>query len=816
VIFAFFLFVSGACALIYQVVWVRQLLLIVGTTTAAVSTVLSVFMTGLGLGAWLFGSAADRSRTPLRLYGYLELGIGLYALGLPMLITASMSPYVRVARQLTAEPELLLPVRVALGFLLLLVPTILMGGTLPVLIRYVTRRLDRLSTDLGILYSMNLAGAVAGSLAAGFMLIKVLGVQGASMVAVVGNLGVALAALFLARRRHGAGASAPRAAAPAAAPVLRRLEIPEGVRPLVWAAVFLSGLLTMAFEILWTRILVFTLGSSVYSFTVILATFLAGLALGSRLFAALEGRARPLYTLAAALLGAGVAVLVLGPLSTRSQAVLVALSSRFGVTGEAFVAGTALCTALFVLVPATLMGIVLPLATRLLVDDLGRTGRRVGAAYLVNTVGCVLGSLLAGFALIPLLGLKGALLLLVAIQLALGGAFLVKVEPSRVRTLRLLAPAGALVIAGLVVAFLLLRGPNPFDPALVGKDAPRVEAHRDAIGASISVLRYPDAIKTLRIDGFEASSNRVMAGYMPMMTHIPILLHPDPRHVLVICFGTGSTAGAGLLHPGATVDAVDVNRTVFGFAPHFLAVNHGVARDPRSRLVVDDGRNYLLTTGERYDVITSEPMPPHHAGVVNLYSKEYYQLARNRLAPGGFVVQWLPMHHLDLDESLQILRTMQDVFPETTLWLHSDTGIIVARRDAPIRIDLARVARALAPGRLRDELDELGVKTPLDFAKMHALGPGEIRAVTASERPVTDDRPSLEFHPLRHPVPEFRGPYDLEHARTMVVIWRARADSVAPLVGAEPALVAEIAAWRKATSQKSLADVQRSWNLDGR
>jgi len=808
--FAFFLFVSGACALIYQVVWIRQLLLIVGTTTAAVSTVLSVFMTGLGLGAWLFGSAADRSRTPLRLYGYLELGIGLYALVLPMLITASMSPYVRVAHQLKGEPELLLPVRVALGFLLLLVPTILMGGTLPVLIRYVTRSLDHLGADLGILYSMNLAGAVAGTLGAGFVLIPALGVWGASLAAVVGNLGVGLAALLLTRRRRGVGA------APDAAPVRRRLEIPDGVRPLVWAAVFLSGLLTMAFEILWTRILVFTLGSSIYSFTVILATFLAGLALGSRLFAALEGRARPLYTLAAALLGAGVAVLVLGPLSTRAQAVLVALSSRFGVTGDVFLAGTALCTVLFVLVPATLMGVVLPLATRLLVDDLARTGRRVGAAYLVNTVGCVLGSLLAGFALIPLLGLKGALLLLVAIQLALGCAFLLKVEPSRARTVRLLVPAGALVIVGVVMASLLLRGPNPFDPALIGADAPRVEAHRDAIGASISVLRYADAIKTLRIDGFEASSNRVMAGYMPMMTHIPMLLHPDPRRVLVICFGTGSTAGAGLLHPGATVDAVDVNRTVFGFAPHFLAVNHGVARDPRARLVVDDGRNYLLTTGERYDVITSEPMPPHHAGVVNLYSKEYYQLARNRLTPGGFVVQWLPMHHLNLDESLQILKTVQDVFPETTLWLHSDTGIIVARRDAPIRIDLARVARALEPGRLRDELDELGVKTPLDFARMHALGPGEIRAVTSSERAVTDDRPSLEYHPLRHPAPEFHGPYDLEHARTMVVIWRGRADSVAPLEGAQPALVAEIAAWRKTASQKSLADVQRYWKLDGR
>jgi spermidine synthase len=189
------------------------------------------------------------------------------------------------------------------------------------------------------------------------------------------------------------------------------------------------------------------------------------------------------------------------------------------------------------------------------------------------------------------------------------------------------------------VASPLLRGASPFDPALrAGEaEAPRVEAHRDGIGASVSVVSYPGGEKTLRIDGFEAASNKAMAGYMPMMTHIPMLLHPDPRRLLVVCFGTGATAGAGILYPEARVDAVDINRNVFGFASHFSTVNHNVARHPRARLVVDDGRNFLLATDERYDVITSEPMPPYHAGVVNLYSKEYYGLARDRLTPGGFV-----------------------------------------------------------------------------------------------------------------------------------------------------------------------------------
>jgi spermidine synthase len=808
---ALFVVVSGACALIYQVVWVRRLLLIVGTTTGAVTTVLAVFMAGLGLGAWLLGAAADRTRAPLRLYALLEIGIGLYALALPALIALSTPAYVALARQAEGAPAVLLLVRVVLGFLLLLVPTVLMGGTLPVLVRHVGRNLARFGADLGVLYAANLAGGVAGSLAAGFVAIRDLGVQGATLVAVAGNLAIGLAALALAaraRRVPGADHAAPEAAA---------TPLPPAARALAWACVFLSGLLTLAFEVLWSRILVFSLGSTVYAFTLILATFLAGLALGSRLAVALERRVPPLATLAGALVGAGVGALVLAPVTTRSQAIIIALSSRLGWSGEVYTAATAVCAALVILAPATLMGVVLPLAMRLLVDDLARAGRRVGGAYLVNTAGCVLGSLLAGFALIPALGLTRALLVLAAVQGALGVACLLPAPLAPARRGALLASAGVAVLAGAVVAAPLLHGPNPFDPGLArgGADAPSVEAHRDGIGASVSVLTYPGGDRTLRIDGFEASSTKAAADYMPMMTHVPMLLHPDPRRLLVICFGTGATAGTGLLYPGARIDAVDINPVVFAFATHFLRANHGVADDPRARLVVDDGRNFLLTTRERYDVITSEPMPPHHAGVVNLYSKEYYELARARLRPGGFVVQWLPMHLLALGESLEILRTVQAVFPQTTLWLHSDTGIVVARRDAPVAIDLARVAQALVPGPLRDDLARLGVATPLDFARLHVMGPDEIRAVTSSTRTVTDDRPSLEFHALRHPMQMYHGPFNLEHARMLALIYRERAGHTAPLLHATPEAAAELAAWQRAASRRGLAEMHRLWGIDG-
>jgi spermidine synthase len=806
-------FLSGACALVYQVVWVRQLLLVVGTTTAAVSTVLAVFMAGLGLGAWVFGRRADRTRTPLKLYAYLELGVGLYALLLPALLSAATPAYVSLARHLAGRPAALSFVRVGLGFLLLLMPTVFMGGTLPVLVKYVSRGLGRLAGDLGVLYGANLLGAVAGSLAAGFVLIRALGIQGATMAAVLGNLCIGLAALYWAERVRVTASGAGEPAAPTASGI----EVPQEARPMIWIAVFLSGFLSIAYEVLWTRILIFTFGSTVYSFTLILATFLAGLALGSRLLAALGSGSHPLRVLAGALVSAGVTALLLAPISTRSADLVQALSLRLGVTGTVFLASTALSAALVMLVPATLMGIVFPLGMWLLVDDLARAGRRVGAAYVVNTAGSVAGSLCTGFAVIPVLGLKRGLVLLATAQVLLGWAFLRHAEWPAPRRRQVLAGSAVLLLAAFAVAARVLAGPNPFDPLPQAARARSayIEAHRDAVAASVSIVNYPNQGRALRIDGFEASSDihGHGAGYMAMMTHIPMLLHPQPRRLLVICFGTGTTAGAGLLHPGTTVDVVDINPAVFDFAPYFEVANHGVAHDPRARLIADDGRNFLLTTRERYDVITAEPMPPRFAGMVNLYSREYYALARSRLRPGGFVVQWLPIHLITFDETLRILKTVHEVFAETTLWLHSNTGIIVARDQAPIRIDFARLAPAFAPGPLRDDLERFGVGDPADFAGLHAFGPEAARLATARAPSITDDHPSLEFHRVRPPLREFRGSLDLEEGRSRELIHRLRLADEAPVVNATAGDAARIAEARKVRSHVELGDLNVYWGL---
>jgi spermidine synthase len=768
-------FLSGASALVYEVAWMRQLRLVTGATTAAVSTLLAVYMGGLAVGAFALGRLADRSRAPLKLYAYLEAAIGAYALLLPRLQAWATPLYVSLARSVSASPGILMLIRVVFGAAWLLAPTVLMGGTLPVLVRFVTRSQARLGRDLGTLYGMNLAGAVVGTVASGFALIRWFGVQGATLVAAIVNLAIgALALVWSLFGAQEAGATS-RPALVEPTPIE---PLPARLRSWLFAIVFLSGFVSMGYEVLWTRILLFAFTSTIQAFAVILATFLTGLALGSGLFALLEHRWNLVRALVFAQLLAGLLALMLVPASLRAADILKAYSERSGGADAAIVAAMALSAAIVMLPSATLMGLVLPMASRLLTNDLRQASRRIGGAYMVNTVGAVLGSLLTGFGLIPLLTLKGSVMLLAAMQVAAGWALLPWSGLAAGGKRRLLAASALGLVACYALCTTLLRGPNPFD-LVSPKD---VEAHRDGVSASVSVVRNEFGSKTLRIDGFEVAATSPQSAYMAMMTHIPMLLHPDPKRLLVICFGTGTTAGTGLLYPAARVDAVDINPSVFAFADHFREANRGVAHDPRARLVVDDGRNYLLTTRETYDVITAEPMPPTFAGVTHLYSREYYALARERLAPGGIVVQWLPFHLVKSSEALAILRTMQDVFPETTLWMHSSTGIAVARRDRPVEIDLAALRRRLADEGLARDLDRLGVRGVGGFLELFMLGPSGVRQAAAGARLITDDLPFLEFHPSPYRgVSWTLGSTIVDRVKAREIVYRMRGQDPLPL-----------------------------------
>ena len=772
-------FFSGSIALVYEIVWTRQMVLLIGASTPAVSTVLGVFMAGLAGGALAFGGLSDRSAAPLRLYGLLEAGIGAYALAMPSLIRWIAPLYIRGAQALGDTSILLGLLRVAVGIALLGLPAALMGGTLPALLKAVAAAPDRIGVDLGRLYTANLLGGVAGTLAAAFVLVGSLGIRGTIAVAALGNLTIALAALLWPR-------TCPPPAGDLPARDGTRSAAPDGAagfltRRYLLGIAFLSGFVTMGYEVVWTRILLFSFLSTVYAFAVILATFLLGLALGSAAFTLAESRHRlGVKALGGVQIAAALFAIGLSPIGARVDGLLELLSERLGFTGATFLVGMAATATLLMLIPATLMGVVFPLASRLLITDAGRSGTAFSRAYWANTSGAVAGAIATGFVVIPLLGLKGGLILLAGVQVLGGWALLLRERDGR-------PPAfvWALSASGLALAFALL-GRSSFDPTVRGA----ILAHRDDATASVSVSVSPLGGRSLHIDGFEAAAADSRSDYMAMMGHIPMLLHPKPERALVVCFGTGTTAGSVLRYPDVRLDIVDINRTVFDFADFFRDFNHGAARDPRARLVVEDGRGFLQTSRETYDVITSEPMPPTFAGVASLYSREYYELARERLRPGGLVVQWLPFHIVTPAEAWSILRSVEDVFPQTTLWVHEGTGIIVARRDAPVTIDLDRIGPRFES--VAGELGRFGVSTLDSFVGMYALGPSGVAALALGAAPVTDDRPSLEYHTPRHRAPRNLATHTEDVLVSLISVYGLGAGQPLPLGGSDPAAMRSI------------------------
>lgn len=730
---------SGAAALIYEILWTRLLTLVFGSTTFAVSAALTAFMTGLALGAYSLGRRADRARRPLRLYAALEGGIAVSALLLPYALKALSALYPAIYAA-GAERAWLLPVvRLLLSFLILLVPCTLIGGTLPVLVRYVARIPERFGRDFGWLYGMNTLGAVLGCLLAGFFLIGRWGLTATNSVAVTANLFLALAFLVLDAR----AGPLPLASAAADANPSSRFTPREKI---VFGLAVLSGFTVLGLEVLWTRVLVHSLQSTTYSFTAMLSVLLLSLALGSFLAARWPASAGPdsvrqlLSRLA--LVEFLFASTLLAELPLLGH--LIFLNGYYvGLVGPEWQVVGKFLTALAVMIlPATLAGMLFPLAVQVIGRHLDRVGGSLGQIYLLNTLAAAGGALLVGFVLIPALGVKTSYLGVVGVHGLMGVGLLLYVSRRRVW----LVAVPVLLVAALLGAQALNR-PDPFgDPRLQFADMEmELIAYREAADATFAIYEHrPSHFRFLYINGFVAAADEYQSQYMPMMAHLPLLLHPDPKRVLVIAFGTGSTAGAARLHPIERLTIVDVSREVYQLAPYFAAANHHVLQDSRARAWVEDGRNFVEATQEHYDVITSEPMPPKFATMVNFYTREYYRAARARLTAQGVLCQWVPFHLITPADARMIVRTFREVFPHATLWIIRGTGLLIGTRE-PTKVDPQRWAERMAEPALREDLARLGFKTVDDLLAAFALDAAALEAFSAGAPVVTDNHPYLEF-----------------------------------------------------------------------
>jgi spermidine synthase len=719
--------------------WLRLLGLVFGVTVYAASTVWASFMAGLAIGSLAAGRLADRVRHPLKWFGAAEVLIGVTALATPVALDWLPTLYVRVYAMAPNSLPLVTLVRVAMTIGVLIVPTTLMGATLPLVIKSSAFRTQSPGERIGFLYSANTAGAIVGTLAAGLYLIPGPGIHRTFLLAAGLNLLVGALAIVLGSVSPGTGDSSPPSlvvdAVEAGDARDKRRRRADGFVLVVFA---LSGLTSLALEVVWFRVLTLFLRPTVYGFSVMLATILAGIAFGSYVVApVLDRRARWIAVLAGLELAIGVAVVLsFSPLAQMSSLTLALRPWLSRIVPEYLVFPIA--GSLMAIFPtAMLLGIAFPIGLRVWAGvgtERGIAARRIGVFYSLNVAGSILGSLLAGFLLLPRLGSRASIILLAAISFGSGLMLLAVSELRR--------PARVVVAtaASLVFAFAVVRSPDPFDE-FVRQRYPRqrIVWREEGVGSTVVVHQAPGEL-ALTVNGVhQASTGPAMAYVHHRIGLLPMALHPDPRDALVIGLGGGATAGAVSLHTGVQVDVVELAEAVVHGARFFEAINYGVLSKPNVRVRIDDGRNYMMLTSRTYDVVAADVIHPIYAGAGNLYSAEYFRLIKRVLKPGGLVLQWVA--GTDAEYKL-IARTFQSVFPETTVW--ADGTLLVGAME-PLRLRRDDFDRKLRTPGCAQGLRDLGTDTFDRLLALFRAGPDDLRTFVGQGPLLTDDRPLVEY-----------------------------------------------------------------------
>ena len=745
-------FLSGACGLVYEVVWMRMLTLVFGATAFATSTILASFMAGLALGSFYFGRVIDRGGNALKIFALLEAGIGVFAFLMPLMFSGLDTIYVSICQHFDISYYQISLLRFILSFLVLLVPATLMGGTLPVITKFFVKRLERLGWNVGNLYSINTFGAVVGCFSAGFFFILILGVNESAYIAGVVNLLIAGTVLALDWRLGISRIAGSNPKKREKEPEESRKEVYSSkVARLVLWAVGLSGFCALAYEVFWTRALVFLLDNSTHAFTTMLTAFLLGIAIGSFIIARFidtRGKLLALLALVQILIGlfAILAIPILGNLDP-------AFESMVGVSDDSMLywkwTGMKFITCLSVmLVPTFLMGTVLPLVSKTYIRDLKGVGNALGNVYCLNTIGGAFGSVIAGFVLIPLMGVHSSIILIASINVLIGG-ILILYEPLMKYKNKLITVVGLVLLFTFTGTIFLTIGRTTFTSAME-KTSVETLYYKEGIGATVKVFKDERGDKQLSIDGYPVAGTKpAHHDIQKALGHFPLLLsNVASPSVNIIGFGAGGTSWGVMQYNVKEVDCVELVPAVVDAAKWFPEINHGVLNNPKFHLIVGDGRNYLLVTDKKYDVISIDATSPKCAGNGSLYALEFYELCKKRLSEDGLLIQWLPFHLLPNEEVKMIVKTFKTVFPHATLWLTPGRQYyILVGTQEKLEINFKSLSSKLEMRNIQQELEELNVTDPFDFLGCFALGEEALTKYVGDTKINTDDHPYLEFSP---------------------------------------------------------------------
>jgi spermidine synthase len=754
-------FLSGATALVYELVWSRLLMHVFGSTALALGTVLAAFMAGLAIGSWRIGKVADSSSNCLRLYAYLEIGLALTALLSHLLLSRIGPAHVALHDVFGFSASMFAGIRFLLAFLLVMGPTLLMGATLPVLTRFLVNRRTKIGINLSTLYAINTAGAVTGVLVTGFFLIGTYGVHIPVYMAVAANLLIGGVAWFLSREMSGiADASTQPAPGVESNRGIEHPVLGKGTSRIILIGLGISGFTSFAYEIYWTRSLVFILGNSTYALATMLSAFLTGIALGGYLVRFVIKRVRDIaFTFGVTQVLLGVFSAMALPLlffiddpqslnqyllSTSDQALALIFSS-FGV---AF---------LLMLIPATLIGASFPLVGQVIAKNPENAGATVGKVYAVNTLGNVLGALLPGLVLLAWLGIQKGILAMAVLNIALGFIVLyLRLMDGKWRP----AWRYALPVTLAITVYIITLAPLNFEfPSDGERDHFQTMFYREGPLATTKVYQDPGTnVKHMSVDGIVIGGTGFAEYKQLLLAHLPKLLLKDVSSELSVGLGSGILAGESFLHPRVeSITAVEIEPSVVTGARFFSSENHAVLDNPRLTVVVDDIGNFLRTTSERYHVITAdEKTADEYASNGFSYSLEYYRLLKEHLEPDGLVAQWVPAS-LPPQQFQLVLNTFVSSFPNTQLWYFLpaykrgpfNTILIGSRR--PVELDYDHINREL-----RENKTAYGSLQPFGLTSAESLLPHFV----ANETIIKDAVSGANLNSLDHPRYEFFYPWD--------------------------------------------------------
>ncbi len=758
-------FLSGAVGLIYEIVWMKMLTLVIGNTVFSVTTVLTAFMGGLALGSYLAGRLIDKSKNPLRIFGVLEGIIGAYALVLPLLIAGTEPLFRFIYQNFEMSFYSLSLLRFLICGILLLLPTTLMGATFPVLSKYFVERKTHLGWTIGKLYGVNTFGAVLGSFGAGFILIPLLGRTWTIYSAAFINLSIGAAVLLLNRagNREKLEKNRQRRKKEGVGKEKGRSSLTIGV---VMIGIGLSGVAAMIYQIAWTRVFTLFIGSSVYAFSLIVTSFICGLALGSLVIARFIDRRRNLIMGLALVEGIiGISALLMVPILGKLPVFAAEVVLKFLNSFEHLHLAEFSMVFLLTLVPTFMMGAAFPIATKICATDLKRLGKHVGNVYAANTLGAIIGSFAAGFLLIPWLGTQNSILVAIAINFTAASIIFLRI-PTILARWRVAGPLAAIVIVTIAWkgvpswdTLTFTSGPylyaevykNLSEEKGIGLEAAMKEGrkllyYKEGLHAVVSVKETTEGDISLELSGKADATAKEDAPTQLMLGHLPLMLHQGAEEVLVIGLGSGMTAGAVGLHPAKKVDVVEIEPAVVEASEYFRAFTRDPLNDLRVNLIIGDGRNHLALTDQEYDVIISEPSNPWISGMSNLFTREFFDLAKRHLREDGLMCQWVHAYSMSSKDFKTIVRTFHAVFPHTSLWeaeFANDYLLIGSVED--LNIDYEVLSNRLSEVSVRGDVAKLGITDPSSFIGKLIMLETEIGRYTKGGQIHTDNNALLEY-----------------------------------------------------------------------